>query len=143
MPTSLLLINRCVKSNQGKKMMNNQLLALLCSSLLSLQVFAHGSLESTHGGVIVEGKSITAELVATAENLTVYLSNHGESVNAQGASAEVLLLSAGKKATVQLSPSEGNRLVGSGDYRLAPGSKAIVKLSVPGTSEEQLRFSLP
>ena len=124
-------------------MIKSQLLALLCSSLFSLPVFAHGSLEPAHGGVIVEGKSITAELVATPESLAVYLSNHGKPVDAQGAAGEVLLLSAGKKASVPLAPAEGNRLDGSGDYQLAPGAKAIVKLSVPGSGDEQLRFSLP
>lgn len=138
-----LLPNRCTKPNRGKKMMKSQLLALLCSSLFSLPVLAHGSLEPAHGGVIVEGKSITAELVAQPEGLAVYLSNHGEPVSAQGASGEVLLLSAGQKANVKLAPAEGNRLDGSGDYQLAPGAKAIVKLSVPGTGDEQLRFSLP
>jgi hypothetical protein len=123
--------------------MRTQLLVLLCSSLLSLPVFAHGTLEPAHGGVIVEGKSITAELVATPERLEVYLSNHGEPVDARGASAEVLLLSAGKKAAVSLTPAEGNRLSGSGDYQLAPGAKAIVKLSLPDAASEQLRFSLP
>ena|SRR3990167_1322741 len=124
-------------------MMKSQLLALLCSSLFSLPVLAHGTLAPAHGGVIVEGKSITAELVAKPERLAVYLSNHGKPVDAQGASGEVLLLSAGKKASVPLTPAEGNRLDGSGDYQLAPGAKAIVKLSVPGTGDEQLRFSLP
>ncbi|MDP3817125.1 hypothetical protein [Pseudomonas sp.] len=124
-------------------MMKSQLLALLCSSLFSLPVFAHGSLEPAHGGVIVEGKSITAELVATPESLAVYLSNHGKPVDAQGAAGEVLLLSAGKKASVPLASAEGNRLEGNGDYQLAPGAKAIVKLSVPDSGDEQLRFSLP
>jgi hypothetical protein len=138
-----LLLKRYAKPNRGKRMMKSQLLALLCSSLFSLPVLAHGTLEPTHGGVIVEGKSVTAELVTTPENLDVYLSNHGEPLDAQGASGEILLLSGGKKATVKLAPVEGNRLSGSGDYQLAPGAKAIVKLSVPGTGDEQLRFSLP
>lgn len=132
-----------LNANRGKIPMKSQLLALLCSSLFSLPALAHGTLEAAHGGVIVEGKAITAELVAKPENLDVYLSNHGEPMDAQGAGGEVLLLSGGKKATVKLAPAEGNRLSGSGDYQLAPGAKAIVKLSVPGAADEQLRFSLP
>lgn len=123
--------------------MKSQLLVMLCSSLLSLPVLAHGTLEPAHGGVIVEGQNITAELVATPASLELYLSDHGEPVDAQSAAAEVLLLSAGKKAVVTLAPAEGNRLSGSGDYQLAPGAKAIVKLSRPDADKEQLRFSLP
>ncbi len=115
---------------------------LLLTLLLSGQVLAHGDLAPAHGGLIQEGTSLTVELRVEPAMTMVYLSDHAVPVSAQGAGGELILLSGGKKTVIPLAPAGDDALMGPG-ARLAPGARAVVRLTVPGRGEEQLRFLLP
>lgn len=104
--------------------------------------FAHEGLKPQHGGVMAEAASGNrVELVAEAEQLTVYLSNHDDKpVDSKGASGEITLLSGAEKTKATLAPAGDNQLTAKA--KAAAGAKAIVKLTLPGKPAEQVRLTL-
>lgn len=104
--------------------------------------FADGVLKPHHGGAIVEAKSGNRiELVAEAEQLTVYLSSHdGKPVESKDVSGEITVLSGTEKTKVTLAPAGDNQMVAKA--KAATGAKAIVKFTLPGKPAEQVRLTL-
>jgi nitrogen fixation protein FixH len=104
--------------------------------------FADGVLKPQHGGVMTEATSGNrVELVAEAEQLTVYLTDHsGKPVDSKGASGEITLLSGTEKTKATLAPAGENQLVAKA--KAAAGAKAIVKLTLPGKPADQMRLTL-
>jgi hypothetical protein len=95
-----------------------------------------------HGGVVVEVKDIDYELVAQPQLLQLYLRDHGKPLDLQKASARLTLLSGGgEPQAVELRPA-GNRLEASGQFKLAPGSKAVAVVSIAGKTVGTVRFVL-
>lgn len=111
----------------------------LCSSL----ALADGVLKPQQGGVMAEAKSgHRVELVVSAEMVMVYLSDHaGKPVESKGASGEVTLMVGPEKTTAKLTAAGPYSLMASGKFNFAPGSKAIVKFTLPGKPEEQVRLT--
>ena len=118
----------------------NKLFVMMFGLSLSAAVLAHGDLKPAHGGQIIEGKTITVELLAQPEAVTVYLSEHENVIDSKNASGEVILLNGGRKQVIALSPSGYNSLKGEG-VTLEKNAKAIVKIKVPELGEEQIRFA--
>lgn len=112
----------------------------LCSSL----VFADGDLKPQQGGVMAESKSgHRVELVVSADMAMVYLTDHASKpVDSKGVTGELTLLAGTEKTTASLAASGANSLMAGGKFKLASGSKAIVKFTLPGKSEEQVRLTL-
>jgi nitrogen fixation protein FixH len=112
----------------------------LCSGL----VLADGDLKPQQGGVMAEAKSgHRVELVVSADMAMVYLSDHaGKPVAAKGSSGELTLLTGTEKTTVSLTAADGNILMASDKLKVTSGSKAIVKFTLPGKAEEQVRLLL-
>ena len=108
--------------------------------LLSSAVLAHGDLKAAHGGLIIEGKTMTVELLVQPEMVMVYLSEHENFVDSKNAGGEVILLNGGRKQVITLSPAGDNTLKGEG-VTLEENAKAIVKIKVPELGEEQVRFA--
>jgi hypothetical protein len=102
-------------------------------------------LQAQHGGVVVEATSgQQVELSAAGGMLMVYLHDHdGVPIASQAALAEVIVLSGAGKQVLALRPSGGNALMAAEPFSAAPGSKAVVRLTLPGQAVEQLRFVLP
>ena len=112
-------------------------------ALCSGWVLADGDMKPQQGGVMAEAKSgHRVELVVSADMAMVYLSDHAEKpVAAKGSSGELTLMTGTEKTTSSLMPSDGNVLMGGGKFKTAAGSKAIVKFTLPGKTEEQVRLS--
>ena len=73
----------------------------------------------------------------------VYLSDHaGTPVAAKGSSGELTVMTGTEKTTASLMSSDGNVLMASGKFKTAAGSKAIVKFTLAGKTEEQVRLVL-
>ncbi|SMF03492.1 hypothetical protein [Pseudogulbenkiania subflava] len=104
--------------------------------------FADGDLKPQQGGVMAETQSgHRVELVAEADQLAVYLTDHGgKPVDSKGASGEVTLLVGSAKTTAALVPAGGNKLTAKA--KAAAGAKAIVKVTLPGKAAEQVRLTL-
>lgn len=110
--------------------------------LISGQVFAHGDLKPAHGGQIKEGKLLTLEVTVDPTMTMVYLTDHGHAIPSKEATGEVMLLEGATKSTIKLTASGGNSLMGTGT-KVKPGSKAIVKVNVPGKGDDQIRVVFP
>lgn len=97
-----------------------------------------------HSGVVSEAASgNTAELSLSGGMLMVYLRNHdGAPITSKDSAGEVTLLTGGKKQVVALLPSGDNSLMAEGFYKAGAGSKAVLKLTLPGKAAEQFRFVL-
>ncbi|WP_024303453.1 hypothetical protein [Pseudogulbenkiania sp. MAI-1] len=118
---------------------------LLIAASLALSTglaFADGALKPQQGGVMAEAQSgHRVELVAEADQLAVYLTDHGgKPVASQGVSGEVTLLVGTEKTTAKLEAAGGNKLTTKA--KAAAGAKAIVKITLPGKATEQVRLTL-
>ncbi|TDP61323.1 hypothetical protein [Roseateles toxinivorans] len=94
-----------------------------------------------HGGVVAEAAHLELELVARADVIALLVRDHGKPVGLQGASARLTLLSGTEKSELQLAPA-GERLEARGAFELAPGSKAVATVMLPGKKAIQVRFAL-
>lgn len=129
--------------------MKKSLLNLLISASLSLAtcaVYAHENAPqpAQHNGVVSEAASgNTAELSLDGGMLMVYLRNHdGAPISSEGGSGEATLLTAGKKQVMALVPSGENSLMAKDSYEAVAGTKAVVKVTLPGKAPEQFRFAV-
>ena len=125
-----------------KESIMKKLLIAASIALSTGLAFADGVLKPHHGGVMSEAASGNrVELVAEAEQLTVYLSNHdGKPVDSKGVSGEITLLSGTEKTKVTLTPAGDNQLIAKA--KASAGAKAIVKITLPGKPAEQMRLTL-
>lgn len=129
--------------------MKTSLLSLLLTTGLTLAAgaaYGHGdeAMEAMHGGVVSEAASgTTAELSTAGGMLMLYLNDHtGQPIASQGAVGEATVLSGSEKQVLPLAPSGDNSLMASGTFKAAAGSKAVVKVTLPGKSAEMFRFVL-
>lgn len=123
--------------------MKHALIALLSSAaLLTAPVaLASGDHKPVHGGIVTEVKEVQYELVAKADTLQIYVSDHGKPVKVDGASARVTLLSGTDKQEVELKPA-GDKLEAKGSFKVAAGTKAAAQISLPGKAMASARFTL-
>jgi hypothetical protein len=123
------------------------LLALAISLGLSSQAIAHDdvwfdSREHPHGGQMRMAGPLHIELVTTAGELTIHVSDHGDqAIATEGATARATVLSAGKRSTVRLSPIGGNQMQGKGDFQLDEGMTVVLSVNLPGQDSQQARFT--
>ncbi|WP_028455986.1 hypothetical protein [Chitinilyticum litopenaei] len=113
-------------------------------SLASAMALADGVMKPMHNGIMAEATSGTrAEFSSEGNMIMVYLtSHHDEKLATKGASGEVTLLTGKDKQVLKLQPSGENSFMAQGQYKLAPGAKALVKVTLPGKATEQFRFDL-
>ncbi|MET0333779.1 MAG: hypothetical protein ABW190_05865 [Rhizobacter sp.] len=94
-----------------------------------------------HGGVVSVVKDINYELVAKADTLTLYVSDHGKPVDLKGASAKLTLLTASDKADATLAPA-GDRLEAKGTFKVGAGTKVAGQVTLAGGAPTSVRFTL-
>lgn len=93
------------------------------------------------GGVVSVVKDVNYELVAKPDGLTLYVSDHGKSVDLKGASAKILLLSATDKSETTLAPA-ADKLEAKGSFKVGAGTKAVATVTLPGKSAATVKFTL-
>lgn len=105
------------------------------------QQHAHGhGHKPMHGGVVTEAGDVDFELVAKADVVTLYVRDHGKPVDLKGASGKLVLLSGTDKVEATLAPAEGNALQAKGAFKVAPGTKAVSTVTLPGKKPITARF---
>lgn len=97
--------------------------------------------EPKHGGVLTEIKDVDYELVARAEVIRLYLSDHGKSLDLAGASAKLTLLTGSEKSETTLLPA-GDRLEARGAFKIASGTKIVAVVIRPGKAAQTVRFAI-
>lgn len=95
-----------------------------------------------HGGIVVAGKQADFELVAKADVLQLYLSDHGKKMDHSKASAKVTLLAGKEKQEVTLAPAGSDKLEARGGFKVAAGTKVVAVVSNAGKSVGTARFEI-
>lgn len=95
-----------------------------------------------YGGVVTEVKDINYELVAKTDSITLYVTDHGKAVDTKNSTATMTLLSASDKTDIALMPSGENKLEAKGAFKIAPGTKAVVKIALDGKPAQSVKFKL-
>lgn len=93
------------------------------------------------GGIVSPGKAADFELVAKADMLQIYVSDHGKPRDVSKASAMVTLLSGQNKQEVELKPV-GDRLEAAGAFQVATGTKVVAVVTDNGKALGTARFTL-
>ncbi|MGY4828569.1 hypothetical protein ACVNIS_08335 [Sphaerotilaceae bacterium SBD11-9] len=97
--------------------------------------------KARYGGVVSVVKDVNYELVAKPDGATLYVTDHGQSVDLKGASAKLTLLSASAKSEVTLQPA-GDKLEGKTALSVAAGAKAVATFNQPGKAPVTVKFTL-
>ena len=95
-----------------------------------------------HGGVVREVKSVTYELVAKSDALTVHVADHGKPIATAGAKGEIALYAGNDKTVVSLEPAGDNRLVAKGNFKVGVGVRAALTVTLAGKPEAKANFNL-
>ena len=95
-----------------------------------------------HGGQLRMVQQYHYELVVKANEVSVYVTDHGgKKIDTRGATGTATLLSGKSKANVKLSPAGDNQMKGSGQFALAPDMKVVVSIALAGQTALQGRFT--
>ena len=126
-------------------MTTKQLLAALALALCG-PAFAAGNhaheQQPLHGGIVTEVADIDYELVAQPDTLTLHLRDHGKPLALDGASAKLTLLNGSEKTEATLSPAGDGKLQAKGSFKVAPGTKVVALVTVPGKKAANVRFAV-
>ena len=95
-----------------------------------------------HGGIVTEVADIDYELVAQPDTLTLHLRDHGKPLALDGASAKLTLLNGSEKTEATLSPAGDGKLQAKGSFKVAPGTKVVALVTVPGKKAANVRFAV-
>jgi uncharacterized cupredoxin-like copper-binding protein len=123
-----------------KKLMS--VIALTSFLTLPAIVQAHGDVEPKHGGVVTVVKDIDYELVAKPEIITIYVEDHGKSVDTKNAKAKVTMLTGGHKSEINLIPAGDNKLEAKGKFDVMDGTKVIAIITFEGKTASSVRFEI-
>jgi hypothetical protein len=94
-----------------------------------VQAGAGHELKPMHGGIIVEAKDIDVELVAKADSLSLYLTDHGKPIPIDGGTAKLTVLIGSEKKDFELLPN-GGKLEVKGNFAIPKGAKAIAVIKI-------------
>lgn len=115
-------------------------LAALVAATPALAAGNHAH-DPAHGGIVAAAKEADYELVARADVLQLYVSDHGKARDLSEASARLTLLSGKEKHQAQLLPA-GDKLEARGAFKLAPGTKVVAVVIDGGKTLGTARFTL-
>jgi len=115
-------------------------LAALVATTPALAAGNHAH-EPAHGGIVAAAKEADYELVARADVLQLYVSDHGKARDLSKASARLTLLSGKEKHEAQLLPA-GDKLEARGAFKVAPGTKVVAVVIDGGKTLGTARFTL-
>lgn len=115
-------------------------LAALVAATPALAAGNHAH-DPAHGGIVAAAKEADYELVARADVLQLYVSDHGKARDLSKASARLTLLSGKEKHQAQLLPA-GDKLEARGAFKLAPGTKVVAVVIDGGKTLGTARFTL-
>ena len=118
------------------------ILALTSVLTLPAMVHAHGDVEPKHGGVVAIVKDIDYELVAKPDTVTIYIEDHGKSVDTKTATAKVTMLTGTQKSEANLTPAGDNKLEAKGKFDAKDGTKVIAIITFAGKPASTVRFEI-
>lgn len=114
-------------------------LALALAAALPAAAHDHAH-EPLHGGTVAEVADVDYELVARADGITLHLRDHGQPMKTEGGSARLTLLNGSEKFEATLAPAGAGALQAKGAFKVAPGTKAVALVTLPGRKAANVRF---
>ncbi len=128
--------------------MNHSVACLVVGAMLALSspAGAHTdeffeSVEAPHGGQLRMTGPFHMELVATDEDLTVYITDHADNaISVDGGLAKATIETGSTRTQVHLHPVGNNMLKGSGTFSLTPSTVVIVFMKLPNQDGYAARF---
>ena len=118
------------------------ILALISMFALSVIVQAHGNVGAKHGGVVAVVKDIDYELVAKPDSITIYVEDHGKSVDTKAATGKLTMLTGSQKSEASLMPAGENKLEAKGKFDVKVGTKVIAIITFEGKPATSVRFEI-
>jgi len=114
-----------------------------CIALSSWTAMAAGGHDHTprFGGIVVETKAADLEIVAKADAIVIYVSDHGKPMKLDGAKAKVTLLNGTDKSEADLVPA-GDKLEAKGIFKVGKGTKGIAVVTLAGKPPATARFEV-
>ena len=82
------------------------------------------------------------ELVAKPDTITLHLRDHGKPAKTEGVSAKLTLLNGTEKSEAVLVPAGEGRLETKGIFKVAPGTKVVALVTLPGKKAANVRFAV-
>ena len=117
--------------------------ASIASMGLGAGAFAAGTgHEARHGGIHLESKVMDMEIVAKADLIQLYVSDHGKPLKIDGAKAKMTLLNGAEKSEIDLQPA-GDKFEAKGAFKVSKGTKGIVLVTLAGKPSTTARFTMP
>ena len=118
--------------------------AAVAATLNAAPTFAGGGHDHgpKYGGVVREVRSISYELVAKPDSLTLYVSDHGKPIATQGATAEAVIYAGSDKTAVRLEPAGDNRMVAQGSFKVGVGTRVVLTVTLRGNPAAKASFNL-
>lgn len=93
------------------------------------------------GGVVVETKAGDMEIVAKAELIQVYVSDHGKPMKLASGTGKVSVFNGSDTKEAQLT-LVGEKLEAKGPFKVGPGTKVLVEASVNGKPAVSARITV-
>jgi hypothetical protein len=114
----------------------------LVSGSIAFAAGAHDDHKPRFGGIVAEGKAFDVELVAKADLITVYISEHGKPMSAKGAKGKITLLSGTEKMDAELQAIGDGKLEAKGKFLSAAGTKAVLTITPENKAASMFRLTL-
>lgn len=100
---------------------------------------AHGGGKPKHGGVVQVASDLSFELVAGADEASIYIEDHGKAMAPTGMAGKLTVLQDGASSDTPLAVV-GERLVAK--VKLAKGAKVVASLTTAAGKPVTVRFSV-
>ena len=125
--------------------MKRLLVSLLAAFAVALPALAQDkpgeSHTPKHGGIVVETKAGDLELVAKADAMHLYVSDHGKQMKLTSGSGKLTVFNGKEKTEAPLALA-GERLEAKGKFNVASGTKVLAEVALNGKPAVSARFTL-
>ena len=125
--------------------MKRALLTLLATIALALPAIAQVKPAESHtpkyGGVVVETKSGDLEVVAKADVIHVYVSDHGKPMKLANGSGKVTVFNGSEKTEAPLT-LVGEKLEAKGSFKVTSGTKVLAEVALNGKPAVSARITV-
>lgn len=120
----------------------------ICSSISLPSAWAHADeyfdkMGTRHGGQIRMAGPYHLELVVRHEELTVYVTDHGDNpIDTTGGSAKAIITTGKKRYVVVLTPGGDNVLKGNGEFKLGKSNTISLMVVLPDGDPQRAKFTI-
>ena len=97
--------------------------------------------EARFGGIHLGTQVMDLEVVAKPDMLQIYASDHGKPSKVEGGKARITLLNGADKVDIDLAPV-GDRFEAKGVFKVLPGTKGVVLVTLAGRPGTTARFTV-